>query len=63
MVNRRAAHVVVGSGPHGDEVVGDIQVEPATERIDPREAGAYETANRLDLSWRGLARYWRKRGA
>jgi glyoxylase-like metal-dependent hydrolase (beta-lactamase superfamily II) len=27
------------------------------------EADAYETANRLDLSWRGLARYWRKRVA
>jgi glyoxylase-like metal-dependent hydrolase (beta-lactamase superfamily II) len=26
------------------------------------ETSAYETANRLDLSWRGLARYWRQRG-
>jgi glyoxylase-like metal-dependent hydrolase (beta-lactamase superfamily II) len=31
--------------------------------LAPQEAGAYEIANRLDLSWRGLARYWRKRGA
>jgi glyoxylase-like metal-dependent hydrolase (beta-lactamase superfamily II) len=31
--------------------------------LGAQEAGAYETANRLDLSWRGLARYWRKRGA
>jgi glyoxylase-like metal-dependent hydrolase (beta-lactamase superfamily II) len=26
------------------------------------ETSAYEMASRLDLSWRGLARYWRKRG-
>ena len=32
-----------------------------TRRLGEREAGAYETAGRLDLSWRGLARYWRKR--
>ena len=32
-------------------------------RLGQPETGAYETANRLDLNWRGLARYWRKRGA
>jgi hypothetical protein len=25
------------------------------------DARAYEVAGRFDLSWRGLARYWRKR--
>jgi glyoxylase-like metal-dependent hydrolase (beta-lactamase superfamily II) len=30
-------------------------------RSSAAEAGAYETAGRFDLSWRGLARYWRKR--
>jgi len=25
------------------------------------DAQAYEVAGRLDLSWRGLARYWRKK--
>jgi glyoxylase-like metal-dependent hydrolase (beta-lactamase superfamily II) len=34
-----------------------------TGLLGQQEADAYETANRLDLSWRGLARYWRKRGA
>jgi glyoxylase-like metal-dependent hydrolase (beta-lactamase superfamily II) len=29
--------------------------------LGSQEAAAYETANRLDLTWRGLARYWRKR--
>lgn len=27
-----------------------------------RDADVYDVAARLDLSWRGLARYWRKRG-
>ena len=28
-----------------------------------RRCRAYEVAGRFDLSWRGLARYWRKRGS
>ena len=28
-----------------------------------KDAQTYETAGRSDLNWRGLARYWRKRGA
>jgi len=30
--------------------------------VGPADAAAYETAGRLDLSWRGLARYWKKKG-
>jgi len=30
-------------------------------RMTEGEASAYEVAGRFDLSWRGLARYWRKR--
>jgi glyoxylase-like metal-dependent hydrolase (beta-lactamase superfamily II) len=30
-------------------------------RLSNDDAGAYEVAGRFDLSWRGLARYWRKR--
>ena len=30
-------------------------------RMGESEAKAYEVAGRFDLSWRGLARYWRKR--
>ena len=30
-------------------------------RMTESEAAAYEVAGRFDLSWRGLARYWRKR--
>ena len=26
------------------------------------ETQAYELADRFDLNWRGLARYWRKKG-
>lgn len=31
-------------------------------RMTESEAHAYEVAGRFDLSWRGLARYWRKKG-
>jgi len=31
-------------------------------RMTESEAQAYEIAGRFDLNWRGLARYWRKRG-
>jgi hypothetical protein len=30
-------------------------------RMSEADAHAYEVAGRFDLSWRGLARYWRKR--
>jgi glyoxylase-like metal-dependent hydrolase (beta-lactamase superfamily II) len=30
-------------------------------RMNERDAQAYEVAGRFDLSWRGLARYWRKK--
>jgi len=30
-------------------------------RLGQTDTDAYETAGRLDLSWRGLARYWRKK--
>ncbi|HMF93509.1 MAG TPA: MBL fold metallo-hydrolase [Vicinamibacterales bacterium] len=30
-------------------------------RVSVSEAQAYEVAGRLDLNWKGLARYWRKR--
>lgn len=42
--------------------VEQIRLE-LTRRLGAQEAGVYETAGRLDLSWRGLARYWRKRTA
>jgi len=31
-------------------------------RMPEAEAQAYEVAGRFDLNWRGLARYWRKKG-
>jgi hypothetical protein len=30
-------------------------------RMPESDAKAYEVAGRFDLSWRGMARYWRKR--
>ena len=32
-------------------------------RVADAEGRSYEIAGRLDLSWRGLARYWRKKGS
>jgi glyoxylase-like metal-dependent hydrolase (beta-lactamase superfamily II) len=40
-----------------DEIRREIR-----RRAGDAEADAYEVAGRFDLSWRGLARYWRKRG-
>jgi hypothetical protein len=40
-----------------DEIRRELQRR--TSEVDAR---AYEIAGRLDLNWRGLARYWRKRG-
>ena len=34
-----------------------------TRRMNVADAHAYEVAGRFDLNWRGLARYWRKKGA
>ena len=31
-------------------------------RLPDADADAYEVAGRFDLNWKGLARYWRKRG-
>src|SRR5262249_5101201 len=39
-----------------DEVRRDLR-----RRVSVADAQAYEVAGRLDLNWRGLARYWRKR--
>ena len=32
-------------------------------RLGEKEAGLYEAAGRLDLTWRGLARYWQRRAS
>lgn len=37
------------------------QVRAVLRRESAGDAQAYEVAGRFDLSWRGLARYWRKR--
>jgi glyoxylase-like metal-dependent hydrolase (beta-lactamase superfamily II) len=39
-----------------DEIRKDLR-----RRLSESDAKAYEVAGRFDLSWRGLARYWRKR--
>jgi len=36
--------------------------EEVRRRLEASEAARYEVAGRFDLNWRGLARYWRKRG-
>jgi glyoxylase-like metal-dependent hydrolase (beta-lactamase superfamily II) len=41
---------------YGDELRRELQ-----RRGGPNDVRAYEVAGRFDLSWRGLARYWRKK--
>jgi glyoxylase-like metal-dependent hydrolase (beta-lactamase superfamily II) len=41
-----------------DEIRGLLR-----RRLSSDDASAYEVAGRFDLSWRGLARYWRKRAS
>ncbi len=38
-------------------------VRELRQRLSEEDVRAYETAGRFDLNWRGLARYWRKRGS
>jgi glyoxylase-like metal-dependent hydrolase (beta-lactamase superfamily II) len=40
----------------GDEIRRELQ-----RRASGADASAYEVAGRFDLSWRGMARYWKKR--
>ena len=40
-----------------DQIRGELR-----RRMNEADARACEVAGRFDLSWRGLARYWRKRG-
>jgi len=40
---------------------GEVRRE-LRRRMSDDDAKAYEVAGRFDLNWRGLARYWRKRG-
>jgi glyoxylase-like metal-dependent hydrolase (beta-lactamase superfamily II) len=38
------------------------QIRLELRRANEAEAHAYEVAGRFDINWRGLARYWRKKG-
>lgn len=50
-----------GSDEDRERWFADEVRREVTRRLGPAAVGVYETAGRLDLSWRGLARYWRKR--
>jgi len=41
--------------------VGDLRDE-LRRHLGEADAAAYEASARFDLNWRGLARYWRKKG-
>ncbi len=41
-----------------DQVMRELRT-----RVSDEQARAYEVAGRFDLNWRGLARYWRKKGS
>ena len=40
-----------------EEAMAELQRE-----VGGQQAGQYTSAARLDYSWQGLSRYWRKRG-
>jgi glyoxylase-like metal-dependent hydrolase (beta-lactamase superfamily II) len=44
-------------GWFAEELRGEL-----TRRMNDADTHAYEVAGRFDLNWRGLARYWRKKG-
>jgi glyoxylase-like metal-dependent hydrolase (beta-lactamase superfamily II) len=50
-----------GSDEDREEWVAEELRRELRRRMSESEARAYEVAGRFDLSWRGLARYWRKR--
>ena len=49
-----------GSDEDREEWFADEMRRELRRRMTDSEAHAYEVAGRFDLSWRGLARYWRK---
>jgi glyoxylase-like metal-dependent hydrolase (beta-lactamase superfamily II) len=49
-----------GSDEDREEWVAEELRRELRRRMSEPEARAYEVAGRFDLSWRGLARYWRK---
>jgi glyoxylase-like metal-dependent hydrolase (beta-lactamase superfamily II) len=52
-----------GTDEDREQWVADELRRELRRRMSETEARAYEVAGRFDLSWRGLARYWRKKGA
>src|SRR4051794_1628387 len=51
----------VGSDEEREQWFTDEIRRELRRRMPESEAQAYEVAGRFDLSWRGLARYWRKK--
>jgi glyoxylase-like metal-dependent hydrolase (beta-lactamase superfamily II) len=51
-----------GSDEDREQWVAEELRRELRRRMSESEARAYEVAGRFDVSWRGLARYWRKRG-
>jgi glyoxylase-like metal-dependent hydrolase (beta-lactamase superfamily II) len=52
-----------GTDADREEWFADELRSELTRRMNHADAHAYEVAGRFDLNWRGLARYWRKKGA
>jgi glyoxylase-like metal-dependent hydrolase (beta-lactamase superfamily II) len=57
----RASLARAGSDEEREAWFTDELRRELRRRMSGAEANAYEVAGRFDLSWRGLARYWRKR--
>src|SRR5438067_1879228 len=57
----KASLARAGSDEEREEWFTDEMRRELRRRMPEADAQAYEVAGRFDLSWRGLARYWRKR--
>jgi len=56
----KASLARAGSDEDREQWVAEELRRELRRRMSESEARAYEVAGRFDLSWRGLARYWRK---
>jgi glyoxylase-like metal-dependent hydrolase (beta-lactamase superfamily II) len=58
----KASLARAGTDEDREEWFADELRRELRRRMSESEARAYEVAGRFDLNWRGLARYWRKKG-
>jgi hypothetical protein len=61
IVRRLLADAALSEDERQSRFVNDVLLD-IRRVVGDEEADRYNRAGRLDYSWQGLARYWRKRG-